>query len=377
MPTPAVPRRLVALALVVLPALSSACSGTGGSGSSSAGDSAWIEPGRTYRGTVTGIDSIGSSKRATFRFKGNQGERVTFRIKSVEGNYGRSVDVTVPGEQFGPEVEAVTEDAGGWATTVASLVLPETREYALSFSNVEGRTPRWTWQLDFLGKSAKPIDLQEGKPQAGELTASDVADQHGERGDLYRFHQPPGDLRKVRIVVKSTAFEPNLRVGRKAEGKPRDLAHFLDKGAEYTGVAYEDLWLEVRSQDKDKLGPYTLTVTDARTEEMAAMPVLQAGVPVEGRFAPDGPFMAHYKVRGTPGAKYMVEASSSDFDILLFVHNNQPVTRSREARDDNSGGGTNARLVLEWPDAEEWVVSVFGKGERSPGAYRVSFRPAP
>jgi hypothetical protein len=122
--------------------------------------------------------------------------------------------------------------------------------------------------------------------------------------------------------------------------------------------------------------PLPALAGDAKPKPADKAPLLD----VKGRLTPkDALDKAHqdsyhkvHTLKLTPGRAYRIDLKSDDFDAYLRLEDSQGKAL---AEDDDSGGGTDARIVFTptKEDTYRLVVTTFAKGDT--GAYSLTVRP--
>jgi hypothetical protein len=136
-------------------------------------------------------------------------------------------------------------------------------------------------------------------------------------------------------------------------------------------------------------GPVTITATVAGRSGTAAVTVTSSpcdastpiaiGQVLNGTLSTsdcalqDGSFMDQYQITITAGGRLQFDVSSSSFDayLILFLRNPDGSTVAVGA-DDNSGGGTNARITRTVVAGETYVIGANSLLANATGAYQVS-----
>lgn len=101
-------------------------------------------------------------------------------------------------------------------------------------------------------------------------------------------------------------------------------------------------------------------------------PALTVGETVSGRLGKDselldeGSYADYYVVYGEAGQRVVLEWHSADFDAFLIVFNDRG---ELAALDDDSAGGTNARVEMTFPVAGTYFVVVNAYWPASGGSY--------
>jgi CHAT domain-containing protein/Flp pilus assembly protein TadD len=86
----------------------------------------------------------------------------------------------------------------------------------------------------------------------------------------------------------------------------------------------------------------------------------------------DGSYFNLHAFDGVAGQSIVIDLVSDDFDAYLLLLD---PNRSLIDQDDDSGGGTNARIVLTLPDTGTYWILANSYGAREVGSYQLSLRP--
>ena len=136
-------------------------------------------------------------------------------------------------------------------------------------------------------------------------------------------------------------------------------------------------------------GPVTITATIAGKSATAAVTVTSSpcdantpitiGQTLNGALAStdcalqDGSFMDLYQLSVTANGRLQIDVSSSAFDayLILFLRNPDG-TRVAVGADDNSAGGTNARIIRDVVAGETYLIGANSLLANMTGAYQVA-----
>ncbi|HYW12529.1 MAG TPA: hypothetical protein VE871_11230 [Longimicrobium sp.] len=233
--------------------------------------------------------------------------------------------------------------------------------------------------------AAQPAAAQDtirpGESVTGALAASDRVVDDGSHYDLWRF--PVLARHRYRVTLRSDVFDAVVEVGPET-GMGCLACRMDDDGGDgmNASLAYtvaEDGTYEIRakSYDEEALGAYVLTLVDEgihESHEPASTPI-GAGETVQGELAPgDGrvrgrSFSDTYSYQGRAGETLLVTLTSDAFDTsVYFGRVNLRVCRSMDG-DDDSGEGTNSRLVVRLNEDGEHHVHVASPVQGGLGAY--------
>lgn len=205
--------------------------------------------------------------------------------------------------------------------------------------------------------------------------------------DLWTFQGSAGQMAQIDVV--SSEFDA-FAILRDSTGK--ELMHDDDSGGgtnariiatlPYTGTFF----IVANSYRAGQYGHYTvrLKALGMASENIPSGGVLPGtvgqilrGQTVTGQLAPDSPKLTDSSVYqawtyvGHQGETIQMDVVSSDFDAYAIVQDGNGV---KLAEDDDSGGGTNARITytLPYTGAYRLVANTFRKGQY--GAFSMSVR---
>jgi hypothetical protein len=225
--------------------------------------------------------------------------------------------------------------------------------------------------------------LRPGESVTGELAASDrVLD--GSRYDVWQFRGQANH--RYRVTLRSDQFDAVLVVGVETGMGCVDCTLDDDGGGgtnaslQYTGAEDRTYEIRAKSYDGEALGTYVLVLEDEgvheghEPHEPASIPI-GAGETVRGELAPgDGRSRGRsvsdtYSYQGRAGETLLVTLTSDAFDTsVYFGRVNLRVCISMSG-DDDSGEGTNSRLVVRLSDDGEHHVHVASAAQGGLGAY--------
>lgn len=223
-----------------------------------------IQPGRSYAGTQTRKHpQFGWLVAPEFCFRGVAGQRVTFRLHSDSPkDHRRYALLTLrdSDEMAMRGIDLAVEDAPAFST--ASGLLPADGEFELSFSVGDAQRDSAEYRLEFLPSPARPVDIEQDLVVDGTLDPkADTLDELGEPSDVFHFVAPKRpELRVYEFVVKSDAFEPEVRVYTKAGFEQPENEY--SSGPKYRTIVTGDAYVVVRAADRKGRGAYSFEVRD-------------------------------------------------------------------------------------------------------------------
>lgn len=86
----------------------------------------------------------------------------------------------------------------------------------------------------------------------------------------------------------------------------------------------------------------------------------------------DGSYYDAYVIRGRPGEAFLVRMSSDEFDTYLYWGRGDGDDWEEEAQNDDSGDGTDSRLVVRLSQSGEYQLRAAGFDEDEVGEYSLS-----
>lgn len=221
---------------------------------------------------------------------------------------------------------------------------------------------------------AQSVALATGERHSGRLEASDPRAEGEGRYDEFAYAARAGE--RIVIHMRSPDFDALVRWGRGAGGAFQQLAWDDDSGdgtdARLEAIAEDagTYLIRATSFSADGLGMYILEV--ANEDSPSALPLVTAGRSVEGRLgpddprAPDGAYYHSYLYVASAGDRIVITMRSPDFDTYLSWGRADP---DYDQHDDDSGGGTDSRLVVTASASGTYVIRAKGYREGATGAY--------
>ena len=248
------------------------------------------------------------------------------------------------------------------------------------------------------GTAAAQRSLVPGEVTRGSLSNADPALDNGAYYDEYVFDARRGET--IVLLMNSTAFDAYLRLGMaRRSGGWRELAYDDDGGdgrnARLQYVIPDDGTYTVRASSlgRASTGAYMLTLSggrasgggyyDDRVEPVRPRPrprprddrrdgLVRGGERIDGYLSPtdpklDGGEPFHlYQYNGRAGERLTLTLQSADFDsyLVLGTSGGRHGVGNVLARDDDGGGGHDARIRFTLPEDRVYVIRVnsFGSG---------------
>lgn len=233
--------------------------------------------------------------------------------------------------------------------------------------------------------------LRVGDRVRGRLDADDYAGPGGAE-DHYLVRGRPGET--VTFTLASAEFDTHVLFGDWADGALRVLGANDDDGSgEGTDsrltVTFRDArehHVVVRSFIGHQSGAYLLSMLPGQADDPPAERegpdgppgVVRAGETVAGTLGPDdgraddGSWYDVYTLRGRPGETVEVTLRSAAFDAFVSAGSLDDGVFQEAESDDDSGGGTDARLRLTVPRTGEVSIRVNSRFPDEVGPYTLA-----
>jgi hypothetical protein len=232
---------------------------------------------------------------------------------------------------------------------------------------------------------AGPRTIRAGQTVSGTLGPSDPRLPDNSHYHAYVYEGQPGD--EVVVTLRSSDFDAYLRWGKMdggvfegimedddgAGGTDARLTAFVDGAGRYV--------IQANTLTGGERGEYTLSV-DAAEPTASSARTLRMGQTARGRLETTAPVLgdgSHYDFwlyRGRPGERVVVTMRSTEFDT--YLRGGRPLGGGRieaEASDDDSGGGTDARIVGMVGPSGTYAVQANSLGAGMTGAYTLTVEP--
>jgi hypothetical protein len=194
----------------------------------------------------------------------------------------------------------------------------------------------------------------------------------------------------VSITMRSSAFDSWLVLGRgtggadftflesdddSAGGRDARLTVTLGEPGEYV--------IRANSVSADATGAYSLTLEGVERASggssiTADLPSISFGQTVSAQLTSgdrtlgDGSYYDGYRFQGRAGQQVTITLRSSAFDAFLSVARVVGDQLVDADSDDDSAGGTNARVTITLPTGGEYVIKANSLSAGSTGAYTLS-----
>lgn len=200
--------------------------------------------------------------------------------------------------------------------------------------------------------------LRLGQPVAATLTADDP--RYGTRGHFHAYRLDAKAGQRFEVSMSSDDVDSYVWVARSVSGLTEEIGADDDGGGDtnarlrFRATAAGTYFVVAQSLEAAAVGAYELRVVELPPAPQPTLVVLQVGQPREGvldESSPvldEGPGELRYALYGfsARGQRVRVTVRSGAFDAMLRVTKVTPAGEEEVGTDDDSGGGTDAQLVL-------------------------------
>lgn len=336
-----------------------------------------------------------STRYDTWTFTAKRGDRVAITMRS--GAFDPYLVLT---RSVGSTNEKVAEndDGGGGTDSRIAVELPADGQYTIvANALVKEGLGQYTLSLetvtrlqvsfgDVVANAAQHPVVRVGSSTNGTLTAQSGLLQDGSSFDAYTFEGRAGE--SVEILMQSTDFDAFLGLG--ILGGDSLVAKDDDNGGNSDALIVARLprtgryVILANSYGRDAVGAYTLVVRAGKPivpnttilGRAAGNDRLRLGQSVSGdlRRATEAmvdasPFQVWY-FEGRAGQRISVNMRSTDFDN--YLHIGRVGAKTMLGNDDDSGGGTNARLSVTLPDNGLYAIIANSLRSNDVGSYTLN-----
>jgi len=284
------------------------------------------------------------------------------------------IDHADQGGQGEPETLIMNPpEDGGYQIRVAAVGTVDGGPFALTVA--EAPRPRST-------PETHPIVA--GTDVNGRLDETDVTDSLGYRYDQWMYSARMGE--HIVIRLSSDSFDTYLRVGRMMPGGFYQLAHDDDGGGgtnsrlDMTTVDSGEYVIRVSSETSRKQdGAYRLRIDRSAERPPAPLTPKSRTIAIgqeetatlddsDARL-PDGSPYQHWILSAAAGDRLVITMRSKALDAFLMVGQTAQGQFKEIWRDDDGGGGKDARVVMVAPQAGQYVIRTNTFGPAQKGEY--------
>jgi hypothetical protein len=229
--------------------------------------------------------------------------------------------------------------------------------------------------------------IRAGQTVSAQLTASSPTMDDSSHYELYTYHGRAGE--HLTITLKSSAFDAYLAFGKLVNGAfdadetDDDGGGGTDAKVEVTLAADGDYAIRANTLSGGETGAYTLSVATGPAPatvpaSAAARGSVRVGQTVTGSLssadpkADDDSYYQMWNVSLRANQRVTVDLKSTAFDAYLSVGTVRNGSFNQDASDDDSGGGTDARVVFTPSSDGTYAIRVNTLSAGETGAYTLS-----
>jgi len=232
-----------------------------------------------------------------------------------------------------------------------------------------------------------PLDAQQrismGQTIQGTLDAGSLKLDDGSYFNLYRYDSPGNET--IVILYQSTAFDAYLMLGTMTDGTFESIANDDDGGGgtdsriEHTLTAAGTYYIRANTLGADETGSYTIrlqrvgstpqAITQRSTGSVRNLTIgetISEQLTAENEMLQDSSYAQRYRVQLAAGQQVQITLQGDDFDAYLMLLDDEGTV---VARDDDSAGGTDARIDYTAVKSGAHIIIVNSLGKQEEGAF--------
>lgn len=342
-----------------------------------------LRVGETVSGTLTAQDPRFSSRGAfqAYRLEAKAGTRYVIAMRSSAFDAYVWVARAVGGLT---EELAADDDGAGGTDARLRFRAPAAGTYLIVAQSIEaGALGAYELRVDEVPPSAPAVAvaLTLGAAREGMLDErSPVLDDEA-TAVPYQLYTFTGTGQRVRVAVRSGAFDAAVRITKVTASGETEVGTDDDSGggtdAQITFTANGAYRIYARPVDADKVGPFTVSLTEVQVRPIVSRP-LALGQVVEGTLEAtdaeldDGRVFDQYTITARPGERVVVTLRSKAFDAFLDWGRLGADGFEADLSDDDGAGDTDARLEIVIPADGAYVLRAHALERGQSGAYTIS-----
>lgn len=228
---------------------------------------------------------------------------------------------------------------------------------------------------------AVPVALALGAVREGMLSDESPVTETESPEVPYQLYTFVGKGQRVRVAVRSGAFDAFVRVTKVTAGGETEVGTDDDSGggtdAQLTFTADGEYRIYARGLADDARGAFTIAANEVAVRPIATRAVAP-GETVQGTLSAstdheleDRRLVQHFTITGRPGERYTVTLRSSDFDAFLQWGEMGANGFTADTEDDDGAGDTDAKLDVTIPASGTWVIRASSLEGGKSGAFRL------
>lgn len=242
--------------------------------------------------------------------------------------------------------------------------------------------PLFILVLVLVGNASAQQRIRMGQSLQGQLDSGSLKLDDGSYYDLYRYDSPGNET--VVVILESDDFDAYLMAGTITNNTFTNIG-MDDDGAGGTNSRLElrldnagAYYFRANTIEADETGSYTIRLSSAGS---APAPSVSGGVSIKdikigetitgqlnstNEVLEDGSYAQRYRVRLVQGQQVEITLQGDNFDAFLVLFDDD---EERVAYDDDSAGGTDARIDYTAAKSGDHIIIVNSLGEREEGDF--------
>lgn len=197
----------------------------------------------------------------------------------------------------------------------------------------------------------------------------------------YQLYSFTGRGERVRVTVRSGAFDAYVMVKKVVSGAEQEVARDDDGGggtdAMVTFTANGEYRIYARPLEVSSTGAFTIALNELPVVKVSSRPIA-VGQTVSGTIETTDPetdagqLFHQYTVNAQPGERIRITLRSSAFDAMASWGRLTGSAFDDAFTDDDGAGGTDSQLDVTVPRDGTYVIRVHALGARETGAYTLT-----
>lgn len=343
-----------------------------------------IRLGQTITSQLTETDPVMSSQDSShykaFRYHGRRGEAVKVTLRSTD--FDAFLNVGRPGPSGAFVSDRVNDDGAGGTDAQMTYVFTTDGDLEIRANSLQEATGAFTLQLERGTPPGPVVDhrINIGQTVNGTLTERSPQERDETYFEQYSFTGRAGQT--VQVTMSATDVDPYLSLGRTGADGFTSLATDDDHGGGTTArivftIPANGTYVIHANTVAKGTGAFELALAEGTASEATNRPAgeIAAGQPVSGTLestdprAGDGSYYDAYVYHGKAGEHIAITMRAPDFDAYLSVGKMTDGAYEGTGSDDDSGGGTDARVEMTLAQDGDIIIRANSLESGSTGGY--------
>jgi hypothetical protein len=317
----------------------------------------------------------------TYRLDARAGDRYIITMNS--GDFDAYVWVA---KTVGGLTETLASDDDGGGDTNARLRFRATESgtyYIVAQSLSSDGTGAYELKVEIAPPAAPVVATPINVGALREGTISDTSPILEDESPAmpYQLYTFTGRGERVRVTVRSGAFDAYVKVTKVVSGVEEEVASDDDSGggtdAMVTFTASGEYRIYARPLDASSTGEFTIALNELPVVKVTSRPIAvgQTASGMIGTADPEtdgGQYFHQYTVNAQPGERLRITLRSSDFDAMVSWGRLTGSAFEDAVTDDDGAGGTDSQLDVTVARDGSYVIRVHALGARETGTYTLT-----